>query len=118
MPAVSWVIPPESYNEHPGGGKSTCAGENWTVRPVNTIMKSPYWRSTPIIQVWDDFGGLYDPVAPPQYDIMGLGPRTPALIISPYTGRATTPTAAPSTTRVRVQLGPRVHRAAASGSSR
>ena len=26
MPAVSWVIPPESYNEHPGGGKSTCAG--------------------------------------------------------------------------------------------
>jgi len=24
-------------------------------------------------------------VAPPQYDIMGLGPRTPALIISPYT---------------------------------
>jgi phospholipase C len=24
-------------------------------------------------------------VAPPHYDIMGLGPRAPALIISPYT---------------------------------
>jgi phospholipase C len=85
MPAVSWIIPPESYNEHPGGGKSSCAGENWTVEQVNTIMKSPYWRSTAIVVVWDDFGGFYDPVAPPQYDIMGLGPRTPALIISPYT---------------------------------
>jgi phospholipase C len=84
MPAVSWIIPPESYNEHPGGGKSSCAGENWTVQQVNTVMKSEYWRSTAFVIVWDDFGGFYDPVAPPQYDIMGLGPRTPALIISPY----------------------------------
>jgi phospholipase C len=48
-------------------------------------MKSDYWESTAIVQVWDDYGGFYDPVAPPRYDIMGLGPRTPALIISPYT---------------------------------
>jgi phospholipase C len=85
MPQVSWIIPPESYNEHPGAGKSTCAGENWTVNLVNTVMKSEFWESTLIVQVWDDFGGFYDPVAPPHYDIMGLGPRTPALIISPYT---------------------------------
>ncbi len=87
MPAVSWVIPDESYNEHPGAGKSTCAGENWTVHQVNTIMQSEYWRSTLIVIVWDDFGGFYDPVAPPMTDVMGLGPRTPALIISPYTVR-------------------------------
>ncbi|MGZ5300078.1 MAG: phospholipase C [Actinomycetota bacterium] len=85
MPQVSWIIPSESYNEHPGGGKSVCAGENWTVHQVNTIMKSDYWESTLIVVVWDDFGGFYDPVAPPHFDIMGLGPRTPALIISPYT---------------------------------
>jgi phospholipase C len=85
LPAVAWVVPPESYNEHPGGEKSVCAGENWTVNLVNAIMKSEFWRSTAIVLVWDDFGGFYDPVAPPQYDIMGLGPRTPALIISPYT---------------------------------
>jgi hypothetical protein len=91
MPAVSWIIPPESYNEHPGGGKSSCAGENWTVEQVNAVMKSPYWRSTAIVVVWDDFGGFYDPVAPPQYDIMGLGPRTPALIISPYTATGDNP---------------------------
>ncbi len=85
MPAVSWIIPPESYNEHPGGGRSVCAGENWTVQQVNTVMKSEFWPSTAIVLVWDDFGGFYDPVVPPHYDIMGLGPRTPALIISPYT---------------------------------
>jgi phospholipase C len=91
MPQVSWIVPSESYNEHPGGGKSVCAGENWTVHQINTIMKSPYWRSTLIVVVWDDFGGFYDPVAPPQTDIMGLGPRTPALIISPYTRRGDNP---------------------------
>lgn len=91
MPQVSWLVPPESYNEHPGGGKSVCAGENWTVHQINTIMRSEYWRSTAIVVVWDDFGGFYDPVPPPQYDIMGLGPRTPALIISPYTRRGENP---------------------------
>jgi hypothetical protein len=91
MPAVSWIIPPESYNEHPGGGKSTCAGENWTVHQVNTIMRSEFWRTTAIVVVWDDFGGFYDPVEPPQYDVMGLGPRTPALIISPYTRQGSNP---------------------------
>lgn len=91
MPQVSWIIPPESYNEHPGEGKSSCAGENWTVQQVNTVMKSEYWDSTLIVVVWDDFGGFYDPVVPPHYDIMGLGPRTPALIISPYTRQGDNP---------------------------
>ena len=85
LPTVSWLIPPESYNEHPGAGVSVCAGENWTVTQINAIMRSDYWASTAIVVVWDDFGGFFDPVVPPHYDIMGLGPRTPALIISPYT---------------------------------
>ncbi len=85
LPRVSWLIPPEPYNEHPGAGKSVCAGENWTVQHVNAIMQSKYWRSTVIVIVWDDFGGFFDPVPPPHVDIMGFGPRTPALIISPYT---------------------------------
>jgi phospholipase C len=93
LPAVSWLIPPEgSSNEHPGDCRSgsefctnVCIGENWTVDQVNTIMRSQYWRSTAIVIVWDDFGGFYDHVKPPHYDTMGLGPRTPALIISPWT---------------------------------
>ena len=85
MPAVSWINPPASYNEHPGGGISVCAGENWTVQYLNAIQKSPYWKNTAVVIVWDDFGGFYDHVPPPHYDIMGTGPRTPALIISPWT---------------------------------
>jgi phospholipase C len=86
LPAVSWLIPPEgSANEHPGSGTNVCDGENWTVERINAVMQSKYWKSTAIVIVWDDFGGFYDHVVPPHYDVMGLGPRTPALIISPYT---------------------------------
>jgi phospholipase C len=87
LPAVSWLLPPGRYNEHPRESHSVCAGENWTVQQVNAVMNSPYWESTAIVIVWDDFGGFYDHVVPPHYDIMGLGPRTPALIISPWTRR-------------------------------
>jgi phospholipase C len=86
LPAVSWLIPPEgSPNEHPGTGNNICLGQNWTVEYVNAVMQSEYWESTAIVMVWDDFGGFYDHVVPPHYDVMGLGPRTPALIISPWT---------------------------------
>ena len=84
LPAVSWLIPPEGLNEHPGEGVNVCAGENWTVEQINAVMKSDLWASTAIVLVWDDFGGFYDHVKPPHYDIMGLGPRTPALIMSPW----------------------------------
>ena len=33
---------------------------------------------------WDDYGGFFDHVPPPQVDRYGLGPRVPALVISPY----------------------------------
>jgi len=55
------------------------------VQYLNAIFDSKAWRSTAVVIVWDDFGGFYDHVVPPHYDVMGLGPRTPALIISPYT---------------------------------
>ncbi|HEV8572098.1 MAG TPA: alkaline phosphatase family protein [Actinomycetota bacterium] len=91
LPKVSWLVPPESHNEHPGGGRSVCAGENWTVQQINSVMRSKVWKSTAIVIVWDDFGGFYDHMKPPHYDIMGLGPRTPALIISPWTRQGDNP---------------------------
>jgi phospholipase C len=80
---VVWIVPPPAANEHPGG-TSVCMGENWTVDIVNRIMRSKYWKNTAIFLTWDDFGGFYDHVPPPQYDVMGLGPRVPLLIISPW----------------------------------
>jgi len=82
LPAVTWMTPPNDETEHPP--KPTCGGENWTVDRINSIMQGPQWNSTAIFLTWDDFGGFYDPVKPPQVDTFGLGPRVPLLIISPY----------------------------------
>jgi phospholipase C len=82
LPAVSWLTAPNEKTEHPT--YSTCYGENWTVDKINSIMQGPDWASTAIFLTWDDFGGFYDHVAPPQIDSFGLGPRVPLIIISPY----------------------------------
>ena len=39
-----------------------CAGENWTVGHINTLMQSDYWKDTAILFTMDDFGGWYDHV--------------------------------------------------------
>jgi phospholipase C len=91
---VTWLKPPAPYNEHPilpRREMSVCAGENWTVAVMNALQRSEFWPHTAVVIIWDDFGGFYDHVIPPQYDIMGLGPRTPALILSPYTKKGDSP---------------------------
>jgi phospholipase C len=79
---VTWLTAETGQMEHPPF--SVCYGENWTVDKINAIMQSPEWSSTAIFLTWDDFGGFYDHVQPPQVDQFGLGPRVPLLVISPY----------------------------------
>ena len=86
LPRVSWLTPPLDVSDHPPAG--ICSGENWTVQMINAVMRSSRYRgNTAIILTWDDDGGLYDHVAPPHPDIYGLGPRVPAIIISPWVRR-------------------------------
>ena len=82
LPTVTWITPPGQYSEHPTSPMSR--GESWTVAQINSIMASPDWPSTVIFVTWDDFGGFYDHVAPPNVDNLGYGARVPLLIISPY----------------------------------
>jgi phospholipase C len=82
LPQFSWVSPPYVDSEH--HGNNTCVGENWTVSLINAVMSGPDWASTAIIVTWDDFGGVYDHVAPSNVDALGLGFRVPFLVISPY----------------------------------
>jgi phospholipase C len=42
------------------------------------------WNDTAIFLTWDDWGGYYDHVVPPQVDEFGLGIRVPLIVISPY----------------------------------
>jgi phospholipase C len=51
---------------------------------VNQVMQSQYWQSSAIIITWDDYGGFYDHVPPPQVDAYGEGFRVPTLVISPW----------------------------------
>ena len=51
---------------------------------VNAIGESKYWNDTAIFVLWDDWGGWYDNVPPPQPDWVGLGFRVPCIVISPY----------------------------------
>jgi phospholipase C len=53
-------------------------------RLVNATMQSPNWTSTAIFLTWDDWGGFYDHVVPPQVDQYGYGLRVPGIVISPY----------------------------------
>ena len=86
---VSWIMPNDYYSEHPPNGITT--GMEYVTALVNAVMTSPYWKSTVIYVVWDDWGGFYDHEVPPNVDraadrpvIEGYGLRVPGLMISPW----------------------------------
>ncbi|MBV9271642.1 MAG: hypothetical protein JO165_11125 [Candidatus Eremiobacteraeota bacterium] len=85
LPAVTWVVPSFANSDHPSAGSAT--GPSWVASLVNSIGQSPAWSSTAIIILWDDWGGWYDHVVPPQLDDYGLGFRVPMIVISPYAKR-------------------------------
>src|SRR5258708_16183430 len=61
---VSWVIPAGQDSDHAASGGTT--GPSWVASVVNAIGNSPYWANTAIFITWDDWGGWYDHVPPPQ----------------------------------------------------
>jgi phospholipase C len=82
MPSVSYITSNDGENEHPPS--DLAAGQAWTRSIISAIQASQYWSSTVIFLTWDDYGGWYDHVAPPQVDKYGLGFRVPLLMISPF----------------------------------
>ena len=82
LPAVSWIAPTQGNSDHPPANIGT--GQAYVTNLINTIMRGPDWKSTAIFLAWDDWGGFYDHVVPPQVDQFGYGFRVPALVISPY----------------------------------
>ncbi len=82
LPQVSWISPLQTVSEHTPGLVST--GQAYVTGVVNAIMESPNWKSTAIFLSWDDWGGFYDHVVPPNVDATGYGLRVPGLVISPY----------------------------------
>jgi phospholipase C len=81
LPSVAYIIP-SGASEHPPQYPAT--GQRFVKTLVQELMRSSAWDSSAFLLLYDDWGGWYDHVAPPQVDQYGLGPRVPALLVSPF----------------------------------
>ena len=75
-----------SLSEHPPGNVTT--GEAWSHTVISEIQAGPGWPNTAIVLTWDENGGFYDHVPPPQVDEWGYGFRVPLIAVSPYAKHA------------------------------
>ncbi|MET0209511.1 MAG: phospholipase C, phosphocholine-specific, partial [Burkholderiaceae bacterium] len=105
LPQVSYICAPTEYCEHPD--ETPNAGENFTARLLAALVANPaVWSRTVLVLTYDENDGFYDhmpSVMPPlnsnqgrttlsnatQGEVsggqpIGLGPRVPALVISPW----------------------------------
>lgn len=84
LPSVLWIQPDGAQDMHPGGG-NIMDGIEFLSKFVQAVQNSNEWPSTAIIVLWDESGGWYDHVPPPQLsNTEGLGARVPILVISPF----------------------------------
>jgi acid phosphatase len=82
LPKVSFFKPVGDENAHPGYS-NVDSGDQKIEKLVQAIQKSKAWKKTLIIVTFDEYGGFWDPMAVPKIDRWGLGPRIPAVMISP-----------------------------------
>jgi phospholipase C len=82
LPNVTYLTPFADLSDHPPA--NVTLGSWYLADVVDSVAESKYWNSTVIIIMWDDFGGFYDQVPPPQVDANGLSFRVPGIVISPY----------------------------------
>jgi phospholipase C len=86
LPAVSFVKPIGSQNEHPGYA-DLLKGQQHVADLVQAVQQSPDWKSTMVVITYDEHGGRWDHVAPPKGDRWGPGVRVPTIVISPLARR-------------------------------
>ncbi|GBQ13951.1 phosphocholine-specific phospholipase C [Swaminathania salitolerans] len=102
LPQVSWIVPPAALSEHPEAPPGF--GEHLISRLIDVFVRHPeIWSRTVFILNYDENDGFFDHVPPPVPDPVGesdrgnllagelyhgepvgLGPRVPALMISPW----------------------------------
>ena len=101
LPDYSFVEP--NYSDHDNllasdqhPDHNVIAGENFIGDVYNHVRQSPLWESTLLLIVYDEHGGTFDHVQPPQIQPDGvpdpvsgfnfdrLGIRVPAIFVSPW----------------------------------
>ena len=109
LPSVSWVTAPYGWCEHPSADSQH--GERYAARILQALQANPdLWNSTLFIVNYDENDGKFDHVLPPYAEPgtpneytsgkeaintsnfvttggspIGLGPRVPFLMVSPWT---------------------------------
>ena len=83
LPAVVFWKPIGEDDEHPGY-TDVASGDQHTADIIKRIQDSPAWAGSLIIVTYDENGGTWDHVAPPQGGRWGPGTRVPTIIISPF----------------------------------
>lgn len=84
LPSVAFMVP-SGPSEHPPS--SLLSGQRFVRVLIQSLMQSEYWEKTAFLWSYDDWGGWYDHVPPPQVDPYGFGFRVPALLVSAYAKR-------------------------------
>ncbi len=94
LPTVSWIVAPYSYCEHPSA--RPVDGAHYTSRVLQALWSNPaLWESTVVLVNYDENDGFFDHALPPtpppntpgEYVDglpIGLGPRVPMTVISPW----------------------------------
>jgi len=91
LPAVSFIDgtstlgPPPARDEHPPSDVSV--GMRRQQQLIEAFRASPQYLRAAFLLTYDEHGGLFDHVPPPQVDAYGLGIRVPLWVISPMLRR-------------------------------
>lgn len=65
LPAVSWVLPPKEWSEHPSAS-TPIEGAEFTARVLDALTANPeVWASTVFFQTFDENDGQFDHLPPP-----------------------------------------------------
>jgi phospholipase C len=98
LPAVSWLYADSALSEHPAdtpaeraaGAGDVTKGSEWTASQVQAVIAAGLWPQVAIFITWDDWGGWWDHVTPPDVEKwtdgtqFRFGGRVPCLVLSPY----------------------------------
>jgi phospholipase C len=98
LPTVSWLYADDVLSEHPPDTPAQLAqrvgdvtkGMQWTVDQVDAVVAAGLWPKVAIFITWDDWGGWWDHVTPPNVEKWSdgtqfrYGGRVGCLVLSPY----------------------------------
>src|SRR6266508_3471792 len=87
LPQVSFIVPSfaRGWDEHPPADVSVGMGIQEEL--ITALRESSAWESSAYILTYDEHGGYFDHVAPPQFDAYGAGGLRARLDVEAHRGR-------------------------------